>query len=50
MSGSKPKAIGEILASPKESGELSEHFEHARIWERWPAVATPGPRWLLVYS
>ncbi|MDP7639024.1 MAG: DUF721 domain-containing protein [Candidatus Hydrogenedentes bacterium] len=38
MSDTKPKAIGEILASLKESGKLSEHFEYARIWERWPEV------------
>jgi hypothetical protein len=39
MSKSTPKAIGEILASLKATGKLSEHFEHARIWERWPEVA-----------
>lgn len=38
MKDNEPKAIGEILAALKANGELSEHFEHARIWERWPEV------------
>ena len=38
MSDTQPKAISEILASLKAKGELSGHFEHARVWERWPEI------------